>query len=299
VVPAGIERIQADKDPSSRGAGVKVAVIDTGIDHKHPDLKANYKGGYDFVNEDDDPMDDNGHGTHCAGTIAALDNDIGVIGVAPEADLYGVKVLNQDGSGYNSDIIRGIIWSIHNDMDVISMSLGGPGPSRAMDMAIALAVDAGVTVVVAAGNESQDANYVTPASSEHAITVSAIADFDGQPGGMDPQVHSFGPIEIVEEDDYFASFSNYGSVVDIAAPGVSILSTWPGGGYKELDGTSMACPHVAGAAALYVGSRGNDTPTPAEVMEALMNNAVAQDAPAGFDGDPDDYDEPLLNVLGL
>jgi len=296
VTPTGISRINANEGTSSSGAGVKVAVIDTGIDYLHPDLEHNYRGGYDFVNDDSFPMDDNGHGTHVAGTIAAEDNGFGVVGVAPGAELYGVKVLNDEGSGWNSDVIAGILWAADNDMDVANLSLGVEGNSRAMQNAIEDAAKAGVTVVVAAGNDNEDANNYIPANYEETITVSAIADFDGEPGGLSPQSYGFGRQKIEVADDAFASFSNYGSAVDLAAPGVNILSTWPGGLYETISGTSMASPHVAGAAALYIASRIDNPPTPYEVAEALIQDATPQTNPDGFSDDPDNYAEPLLNV---
>jgi subtilisin family serine protease len=296
VIPTGISRINANDAASSAGANVKVAVIDTGIDYLHPDLEHNYMGGYDFVNDDPLPMDDNGHGTHVAGTIAAEDNGFGVIGVAPQAELYGVKVLDHEGSGWNSDVIAGILWAADNDMDVANLSLGMEGNSQAMQQAIEDATKAGVTVVVAAGNDYDDANNYIPASYEEAITVSAIADFDGEPGGLSPQSYGFGGQRVEIADDAFASFSNYGSAVDLAAPGQDILSTWPGGNYETISGTSMASPHVAGAAALYIASRSDNPPTPYEVAEALIQNATPQTNPDGFTDDPDSYAEPLLNV---
>jgi len=296
VTPTGISRINANEGVSSAGANVKVAVIDTGIDYLHPDLEHNYMGGYDFVNDDPLPMDDNGHGTHVAGTIAAEDNGFGVIGVAPQAELYGVKVLDHEGSGWNSDVIAGILWAADNDMDVANLSLGMEGNSQAMQQAIEDATKAGVTVVVAAGNDYDDANNYIPASYEEAITVSAIADFDGEPGGLSPQSYGFGGQRVEIADDAFASFSNYGSAVDLAAPGQDILSTWPGGNYETISGTSMASPHVAGAAALYIASRSDNPPTPYEVAEALIQNATPQTNPDGFTDDPDSYAEPLLNV---
>ena len=133
------------------GDGVKVAIIDTGIDYTHSDLNDSYKGGYDFVNNDDDPMDDAGHGTHCAGIVAAEDNGAGVVGVAPEAYLYGVKVLDSGGSGYWSDVIAGIDWSVQNDMQIISTSLGG-GSFASLWAACDAAYNAGIVVVASAGN---------------------------------------------------------------------------------------------------------------------------------------------------
>ena len=239
VTPWGVDRIDADLVWSNnKGNGVKIAIIDTGIDKDHPDLQANIKGGVNFVSKPSwrpaDPEkwdDDNGHGTHCAGIVAAVDNEVGVIGVAPEADLYGVKVLDRTGSGYVSDVIAGIEWSNDKGMQVISMSLGG-GYSESMETACSEADGAGIVVVAAAGNSGPGDDTVNyPAKYESVIAVSATNDGDS-----------------------LADFSSRGPEVELAAPGVSIDSTYMGGGYTTMDGTSMACPHVAGTAALVIVS---------------------------------------------
>lgn len=259
-IPTGISRVNAPVNPN-KGIGIGVAVIDTGIDLKHPDLQANIIANKSCIRGKKTGNDDNGHGSHVAGTIAASNNTTGVVGIAPEAKLIAVKVLNSAGSGTWSSVICGIDWVTANapayNIKVANMSLGGNGLSDnncgntnndALHKAICKSANAGVTYAVAAGNSSADANASVPAAYDDAvITVSALADSDGQPGGLGP-VTSYGP------DDTFASFSNYGSVVDLGAPGVSILSTWKGGGYNTLSGTSMASPHVAGSAALYIKS---------------------------------------------
>lgn len=239
-LPWGVTRIDAPKSwASSRGTGVKVSVIDTGIDKSHPDLVDNIAGGVNFVKSGRgarttlDPNawnDDHGHGTHVSGTVAATDNTIGVIGVAPQARLYGVKVLNSAGSGYTSDIISGIEWSVTNNMQVINMSLGMDTHVQALQDAVDAADTAGVVVVAAAGN-SGDGNATTnnvgyPAKYSSAIAVSAT-----------------------DSTDRIASFSSDGAEVEIAAPGVNIYSTTRGGGYGTMNGTSMAAPHVAGVVA--------------------------------------------------
>lgn len=249
VVPSGIRRI--GQNTNTFGAGVGVAVIDTGIDLSHPDLAANIASeNKTCVNRTTSGNDDNGHGTHVAGTIAALDNEIGVIGVAPQAKLYAVKVLDKRGSGTWSSVICGIDWvTAHaSTIQVANMSLGGNGTSDkdcgntdkdALHQAICKSTKQGITYVVAAGNEGDNAeNHVPAAYDDTVITVSALSDRDGLPGA----------------DDTFASFSNYGDVVDLGAPGVSIHSTWKSGNYNTISGTSMATPHVSGAAALYVGT---------------------------------------------
>lgn len=258
VAPTGISRINAPANPN-RGAGMVVAVIDTGIDLTHPDLSANILNSGTSCIKRTTANDDNGHGSHVAGTIAALDNSIGVVGVAPGAKIIPVKVLNRNGSGTWSSVICGIDWVTSHasqyNIKVANMSLGGSGSSDnncgmsnndALHKAICRSRDVGVTYTVAAGNDSKNASGFVPAAYDDAvITVSALADSNGQAGGTGSAT-AYGP------DDTFATFSNYGSVVDVGAPGVSILSTWKGGGYNTISGTSMASPHAAGAAALYI-----------------------------------------------
>jgi hypothetical protein len=225
-LPWGVDHIDAEVvHPYNRGTGVKVSILDTGIDYAHPDLDDNYKHGHDYVNGDTDPMDDHFHGTYCAGILAAENNSIGVVGVAPEAWLYAVKVLNQYGSGYTSDVVAGIEWSIDNGMDIISMSFGG-GPSQTEEQACNSAYEAGIVLVAAAGNRKGGA-VIYPAACNSVIAVSAT-----------------------NQDDGLAEFSSVGPEVELAAPGVNVTSTTLGGGYKTTGGTSAACPHVAGTAAL-------------------------------------------------
>ncbi|MCK4965729.1 S8 family peptidase, partial [bacterium] len=230
-LPWGVDRIDAELvHPENKGTGVPVAVIDTGIDSDHPDLAGNYNGGYDFVNGDNDPNDDEGHGTHVAGTIAAEDNDEGVIGAAPEASLYALKVLDSNGSGYYSDIIAALDWCVSNNISVANMSLGGGFRSRALEQACKSAYNAGVLLVAAAGNENSR-SVLYPAEYNSVIAVAAT-----------------------DESDSRAWFSNYGSAIELAAPGVNILSTALGGGYVSGNGTSMSTPHVSGTAALVYAS---------------------------------------------
>lgn len=274
-LPTGVNRINAE-NKLNKGAGVHVAVIDTGIDLKHQDLNANIAGGKN-CSTGRSYTDGNGHGTHVAGTIAALKNDRGVVGVAPEAKLWSVRVLNNSGSGTWSSVICGVDFVTSKapanggPITVANMSLGGGGASDnacgkdnndALHYAICRSRDAGVTYVVAAGNEGVDTALSVPAAYDDAvITVSALADSDGVAGGAGSAT-SYGA------DDTFASFSNFGSAVDIAAPGVKIYSTWKGGGYATLNGTSMATPHVAGAAALYIAAHPGATWT--AVRDALV-----------------------------
>lgn len=240
--PWGITRIKArEANQLTRGEGVKVCVVDTGVDQTHPDLVNNIVGGYNFVTikgktNPNNWNDDNGHGSHVSGIIAAEDNSFGTVGVAPKASLYGVKVLDQRGSGYLSDVADGISQCVQAGTQVINMSLGAsgdPNQDSPLKAAILNAQAAGLIVVVAAGNEGQDISNTIPAGYSSVIAVSAT-----------------------DSSDQFASWSNFGlGNDDFAAPGVSIYSTWKGGGYNTISGTSMASPHVAGVAALYLSAR--------------------------------------------
>ncbi|MCH7625096.1 MAG: S8 family serine peptidase [Chloroflexi bacterium] len=308
VVPTGISRIEADVNTTANVDGlddrvdVDIAIIDTGIDLDHPDLNVfrntNCARGGPFGGNcksgGSEGDDGNGHGTHVAGTTAALDNGIGVVGVAPGARLWAVRVLDNNGSGWMSWIIGGIDYVTKNadEIDVANMSLGCECESPAMDAAIASSVAAGVVYAVAAGNDNMDAAAFSPANHPDVITVSAIADFDGEGGAKAATTCR----NDAGTDDTFATFSNYGSLIEIAAPGVCILSTWNDGGYYTISGTSMASPHVAGGAALYVVE--NVGKTPAQVRDGLIAAGTPQSDPDGFTGDTDGFPEPLLNVAG-
>jgi subtilisin len=294
-IPMGIERIYGDISTAVSGDGagsvssINVAVIDTGIDLKHPDL--NVVGGKN-CSTGRSYADGNGHGTHVAGTIGAKDNGIGVVGVVPGARLWSVRVLDNSGNGAWSSIICGINFVMQNarTIKIANMSLGGEGTDTGcndggLHQAICNAVKAGVTFVVAAGNESGDAANHVPAAYDEVITVSALADFDGIAGGLSA------PTCRTDEDDTFADFSNYGADVDMIAPGVCIYSTWKGKSYATLSGTSMATPHVAGAAALYIAN--NPGKSPAEVKAALQG---AGNLDWFYATDPDAFPEVLLNI---
>jgi subtilisin len=303
-LPTGIDRIDAELSSqlSGNGAGsisnVAVAVIDTGIDGSHPDL--NVVGGYNCSTGSSNKWSDgNGHGTHVSGTIGAKDNTIGVVGVAPGVPLYAIRVLNNAGSGSFSDIICGIDWVTQNanlvspPIVAANMSLGGSGSDStcandAFHQAICNSVAAGITYAVAAGNESDDAANHTPAAFDEVITVSALADFNGQPGGGAAATCR------TDQDDTFADFSNFGADVDIIAPGVCILSTWKGSSYNTISGTSMATPHVTGAAALYISAHLGASPS--QVKNALQN---AGNLNWFTNTDPDSTHEKLLNVSGF
>lgn len=285
-VPTGVARVAGGV---AAGRGVPVAVVDTGIDLTHPDLVVgagiNCSSGSSYG-------DGNGHGTHVAGTIGAVGgNGRGVVGVAPGTTVHPVRVLNNAGSGSWSSIICGVNWVVARGITVANMSLGGTGSAGSctdggLRQAICDAVAAGVTVVVAAGNSAEDSAGHVPAAYDEVITVSALADSDGV----------FGPTTWratcrTDQEDTLADFSNFGLAVDLIAPGVCVASTWKGGGYKTISGTSMASPHVAAGAALYLARRG--PATPATVKAALVAGASA-DRIAVDDRDP--VKEPLLRV---
>jgi len=329
VTPLGIDRIDADLSVTAGIDGadnprvdVDVAVLDTGIDQDHPDL--NVAGGVKCAKEDGEAPrsgygDVLGHGTHAAGIIGALDDGEGVVGVAPGARLWAVRVLNDKGGGTTKELICGVDWVTAtrldadpgNDIEIANLSLGGfhtvngrrmPGDDGQcghidgdlLHQAICRSVEAGVTYVVAAGNDTANADYYTPAAYDEVITVSALADTDGRPGGLG------GPPSCRDDgDDTLANFSNYGPDVDLIAPGVCILSTVPpdgrvpnsSPGYGVLTGTSFAAPHVAGAAALWLA--GHPGARPAQVRQALVDAGSSDwDASEDLDG----IKEPLLDV---
>ncbi len=312
-LPTGIDRIDAELHPTTRVDGiddrvdVDVAVLDTGADLDHPDLNiyrytnCARQGPFNTTCSDNDSgaNDGDGHGTHVAGTIAALDNDSGVVGVAPGARLWVVKVLDNRGSGYLNWILAGIdhVTAHAGEIEVANMSLGFSGISVILDDALTTAVAAGVVYVVAAGNDRVDVSQVSPGGHPDVITVSALADFDGAPGGLTDDTVGFSSCT-ESDDDSFACFSNYGSGVDIMAPGLLILSTWPGG-TNSISGTSMASPHVAGAAALYRADNPGSTPVGVKtVLVALGDPAPCATIDGTCDDDPDGLQEPLLSVCG-
>ncbi|KKR47848.1 MAG: hypothetical protein UT97_C0003G0063 [Parcubacteria group bacterium GW2011_GWC2_40_31] len=225
----GFWKIQAQdawNKATGKGEGIKVAVIDTGISIIHPDLVV--AGGVNVIVPGRGYNDDNGHGSHVAGIIAAQDNLIGVIGVSPKVSLYAVKALDKNGAGYISSIIRGIEWAIASNMSVINLSVGSDSDSQILHDAITKATNAGIVVVVAAGNSGPNDNTVSyPAKYQEVIAVSAT-----------------------NQNNTITSWSSRGSEVDVAAPGENIVSTYLGKGYAMESGTSMAAPFVSGVVAL-------------------------------------------------
>ena len=300
-VPAGIQRIGAATAglTANSASTIGVGVIDTGVDLDHPDLNA--VAGTNCVTPGAAPDDDNGHGTHVAGTVAAANTGSGVVGVAPGTQVTAVKVLDAAGGGTWDQIICGIDWVTRNaaarGIGVVNMSLGGLGTSAdnqacgtnasALHEAICASTAAGVRYVVAAGNDSwpypHSSQPDVPASYDEVVTVTAMGDSDGLSGGAGAAPSC----RTGEADDRYASFSNWSDTAadtlhTIAAPGVCITSTWPGGGHDTISGTSMASPHVAGLTALCMAEGRCTSSAPADIVATLDSTDPAY----GFAGDP-------------
>lgn len=261
------------------GRGIKIALLDTGIDYNHPELSQSYRGGYDFINDDDDPMDDNGHGTHVAGILAAAQDGKGIVGIAPDAEIYAIKVSDKKGSGSFSDLAKGIAWAIDNDIDIVNMSITGNGGSKALAKVIRTAyVEYGLVMVAAVGNGKGDVLY--PAAYEHVIGVGSVT-----------------------KENKLSSFSRTGDEVELVAPGSGIKSTAIGDGYRFSSGTSMATPLVTGSIALLLESNeaawsntgmvnGDGVWTNDELRKVLRN--AAKDL--GEEGKDDSFGYGLLNL---
>jgi len=249
LLPWGVDRIDSEfffGDPN--GKKVRVAVIDTGIDFNHPDLRKNIYGGFDTINyEKYGFLDDNGHGSHIAGTIGALNNRYGVVGICPDAvKIYSVKFLDENGTGYLSDLLEAYAWCLDNKIKVINMSFSSPYHNETLHEAVKIMHEAGVIQVAAAGNYRGPVHY--PAKYPETIAVSAI-----------------------DSSNNFAWFSCYGPEIDVTAPGVWIPSTYRNSLYAYMHGTSMAAPHVTGACAVKLVKNKNITPD--EMKELLKNSA--------------------------
>ncbi len=239
----------------SAGEGVKIGIIDTGVDYNHAELRERFepKKGYDFVRNTSDPMDREGHGTHVAGT-ACSEN----CGVSIDSTLYGVRVLDESGSGSEADIIAGIEWCLKNEVDVANMSLGCRYASRAFEAICDKAYESGLILVAAAGNEGYGADYPA-AFGESVIGVAAV-----------------------DSENEHASFSNIWQTNDISAPGVDVLSCARGGGYVELSGTSMASPHVTGGVALAISMCRDD---PGSIEDYMEETAQELEGDGNFSND--------------
>ncbi|MGW1957382.1 S8 family peptidase [Streptomyces sp. NPDC001920] len=265
--PWGLDRIDQTALPLSRtytypdsaGSGVTVYVIDTGVRITHSDFGGRASYGYDAVDGDTTAQDGNGHGTHVASTVAGS-----TYGVAKKAKIVAVRVLNNSGSGTTAGVVAGIDWvtANHSGPSVANMSLGG-GASAALDTAVRNSIASGVTYAVAAGNSNANASSYSPARVAEAITVGASTSTDAR-----------------------SSFSNYGSVLDVFAPGSSITAGWHTGdsATNTISGTSMASPHVAGAAAVYLA--GHTAATPAQVASALTAGATTGAVTGAGSGSP-------------
>ena len=344
----GVENVAIDPNIEQISIDVDIAIIDSGIDLDHPDLNV-FKNVTSIIPQiitsEDNTIrakdinlnkiglnvennlttfyppfsqvssstgDDNcGHGTHVAGIAAAKDNAFGVIGIAPGAKLWAIKVLDYDkNSGKCFGSISSVIAAIDyvtknaNQIDVVNLSLGCKCNSTALDDAISKSISENVVYVTAAGNIHADASFFSPANHKEVLTVSAIADADGKCGSLGTPIWvDAGDFSGFSNDDTFASFSNYGSVVDIAAPGVKINSTYLNGTYALMGGTSIASPHVTGMVALYKSI--NSTLSPKEISEKLTNeglypNTVCDGYSSGyFDQDFDNSPEPLLHSFDM
>jgi subtilisin family serine protease len=307
-LPTGINRVEADRNPNgsidgSEGPAIDldVVIFDSGIDQDHPDL--NVAGGRNFANGPSNKWNDgHGHGTHVAGTVGARDNGIGAVGVAPGVRVWAARVCGNGGFCLTGDMVGGIDWAAEQktsgavDFAAANMSISTSddanactGSSGAVHEAICGLVESGVVFAMAAGNDDR-----LKTAYPEVLAVSALADFDGRGGGLgSPTCRS-------DVDETLANFSNYGPTVDIAAPGVCIFSTWKGGGYNTISGTSMASPHVAGAVALYLHandmSPAQDGVDVGDIEAGIVGAALPQSDPCGYTNEhaAQGSGEPLL-----
>jgi subtilisin len=299
-LPTGVDRVQADSSSTLAGNGsgsvsVPIAVIDSGSNH--PDL--NVVGGKACVPKSTSYADGNGHGTHVAGTLAAKDDSTGVVGVAPGAPLWSVRVLGNAGTGTTSSVICGVDWVTANaaakGIKVANMSIAGLGADDgncgrtngdALHLAICNSVARGISYVVGAGNDGRELAGTIPAAYNEVLTVTGMADFNGQPGGG---AASTCTSELDDTPDHLSNFTDrWGADAShtLAAPSICIYSTYKGGGYTTMSGTSMAAPHVSGTVALCMARGSCGGLGPAGIIGRLRSDAAAQPSGYGFKGDP-------------
>ncbi|RKP48053.1 peptidase S8 [Cohnella endophytica] len=248
-VPWGVKHIQAPLAWSrTTGYRVKVGVIDTGVDFEHPDLRHSLERGINLLQRMYPPQDDNGHGTHISGTIAAANELDGIIGVAPRSKIYPVKAFDHNGTAFVSDIILGIEWCVRNQMDVVNMSFGMKTRSKALLNAVNYAYHSGVLIVASSGNDGRIGEIDYPARYNHTIAVGAT--------NLQRRI---------------APFTNRSPSIDVYAPGDRIVSAWPRGKHREMSGTSMATSHVTGAIALLLSLK--PELTPAQIKAIVKSSA--------------------------
>lgn len=251
-VPWGIRQIKSPEAwKETRGSRVRIGVVDTGVDYLHPDLRGRVSRGVNLLDRLMLPADDNGHGTHIAGTIAASNSESGIVGVAPQAIIHPVKAFDHNGTAYVSDIVLGIDWCVRNRMHIINMSFGMKNRSKSLHDAVRNANRAGIVVVASSGNEGKQAGIDYPARFSQVISVGATT-----------------------QHKKIAPFSNRGKSIDLYAPGDKIKSTWPQHKYMELSGTSMATSHVSGVIALMLGVRPGLTPSEIKAVLQKTSNPV-------------------------
>lgn len=251
-IPWGVRKIKAPQAWSSTtGHRIHIGVIDTGVDYRHPDLRHSLLSGINLVQRGLPPNDDNGHGTHIAGTIAASNQMYGIIGVAPRSLIHPVKAFDLNGSAFVSDIIAGIDWCVRNKIHIINMSFGMRSRSKSLLQAVTNATNAGISVVASSGNDAKRKSIDYPARYSQTIAVGAT-----------------------DRSRRIASFSNRGSYVDIYAPGEKIVSSWLKNKYHEMSGTSMATSHVSGAIALLLAIKPGLKPQEIKVLLKRTANAT-------------------------
>lgn len=249
-IPWGVKKIQAHKIwKKVKGRRIRIGVIDTGADYSHPDLQGVLGRGINLIDRHILPHDDNGHGTHVTGIIAANNWVDGIVGVAPEATVFPIKAFNHKGSAFVADIIRGLEWCIRNRMDIVNMSFGMQQRSRRLYDLLNIALRAGIVVVASSGNDGKSHAVDYPAKFKQSISVGAT--------NARPRI---------------ATFSNRGAHIDLYAPGNKIESTWIKGQYRELSGTSMATAHVSGTIALLLDY--NKNLTPSQIKSILIKTAT-------------------------